>query len=138
MADLELRGTLDVVRALNDANAVVFDAPREAEGAIAALVDAAAIAGASCTWRRVGRGDGRRGAAEWGPTFSFEGVVALVAGAALPAGPEREAAEDDADAGAAELRALAPTRDDVVVAVSASGSTPYAAGDCAPRRTPAH
>jgi N-acetylmuramic acid 6-phosphate etherase len=67
-------------------------------------------------------------AAEWGPTFSFDGAVAVVAGAALPAGPAREAAEDDVDAGAVELRALRPTGDDVVVAVSASGSTPYALG----------
>jgi N-acetylmuramic acid 6-phosphate etherase len=129
LADLDLRATVDVVRALNDANAVVLDALREAEGAIAALVDAAADRG-----RVVYVGAGSAGAmaaadaAEWGPTFSFEDVVALVAGAALPAGPEREAAEDDADAGAAELRALSPTRDDVVVAVSASGSTPYALG----------
>jgi N-acetylmuramic acid 6-phosphate etherase len=129
LADLDLRATVDVVRALNDTNAVVLDALREAEGAIAALVDAAAERG-----RVVYVGAGSAGAmaaadaAEWGPTFSFEDVVALVAGAALPAGPEREAAEDDADAGAAELRALAPTPDDVVVAVSASGSTRYALG----------
>jgi N-acetylmuramic acid 6-phosphate etherase len=69
-------------------------------------------------------------AAEWGPTFSVsdDAVVALVAGAALAAGPVREAAEDNADAGAVELLALTPTRDDVVLAVSASGSTPYALG----------
>jgi N-acetylmuramic acid 6-phosphate etherase len=130
LADLDLRATVDVVRALNDANGVVLDALREAEDDLAALVDAAA--------RRSGRvvyaGAGSAGAmaaadaAEWGPTFSFEGVVALVAGAALPPGAEREAAEDDADAGAAELGALAPTADDVVIAVSASGSTSYALG----------
>jgi N-acetylmuramic acid 6-phosphate etherase len=69
-------------------------------------------------------------AAEWGPTFSVTdgAVVALVAGAALPPGAEREAAEDDARAGAAELLALAPAPEDAVVAVSASGSTPYAVG----------
>jgi N-acetylmuramic acid 6-phosphate etherase len=69
-------------------------------------------------------------AAEWGPTFSVPdgSIVALVAGAHLPHGAEREGAEDDADAGAAEVSALAPTADDVVVAISASGSTPYAIG----------
>jgi N-acetylmuramic acid 6-phosphate etherase len=131
LADLDLRPTADVVRSLNDANAVVLDTLREAEGAIAALVDAAAGRG-----RVVYVGAGSAGAmaaadaAEWGPTFSVshDAVVALVAGADLPAGPHREAAEDDAVAGAAELRALRPVPDDVVVAVSASGRTPYAVG----------
>jgi N-acetylmuramic acid 6-phosphate etherase len=131
LADLDLRPTADVVRSLNDANAVVLDALREVEGAIAALVDAAAGRG-----RVVYVGAGSAGAmaaadaAEWGPTFSVsdDAVVALVAGAAVAAGPEREAAEDDAAAGAAELRALGPLPDDVVVAVSASGRTPYALG----------
>jgi N-acetylmuramic acid 6-phosphate etherase len=69
-------------------------------------------------------------AAEWGPTFSVadDAVVALVAGAHLTPGPAREGAEDDAEAGAAELRALAPTADDAVVGVSASGRTPYTLG----------
>jgi N-acetylmuramic acid 6-phosphate etherase len=132
LADLDLRPTIEIVRALNEANAVVLDALREAEDAVAALVDAAAA--------RAGRviyvGAGSAGAmadadaAEWGPTFSVPdgAVVALLAGGHLPAGSAREAAEDDGDAGAAELRALAPTTDDVVVAVSASGTTPYAMG----------
>jgi N-acetylmuramic acid 6-phosphate etherase len=129
-ADLDLRPTIDVVRALNDANAVVLEVVREAEADLAALVDAAAAR----TRRVIYAGAGSAGAmaaadaAEWGATFSIDSVVALVAGAALPPGPAREAAEDDAGAGAAELRALAPTADDVVIAVSASGSTPYALG----------
>ena len=131
LADLDLRPTAEVVRSLNDAHAVVLDTLREAEGAIAALVDAAAG-----RWRVVYVGAGSAGAmaaadaAEWGPTFSVsdDAVVALVAGADLPAGPQREAAEDDAVAGAAELSALGPLPDDVVVAVSASGRTPYAVG----------
>jgi N-acetylmuramic acid 6-phosphate etherase len=132
LTDLDLRPTTEIVRALNEASAIVLDALGEAEEALAALVDAAAA--------RAGRvlyvGAGSAGAmavadaAEWGPTFSVPegGVVALVAGASLPAGAQREAAEDDADAGAVEMRALAPTPDDVVVAVSASGTTPYALG----------
>jgi N-acetylmuramic acid 6-phosphate etherase len=132
LADLDLRATVDVVRALNDANAIVLDALREAEADIAALVDAAAAR----PGRVIYAGAGSAGAmavadaAEWGPTFSVadDAVVALVAGAALPPGAEREAAEDDARAGAAELLALAPAPDDVVVAVSASGTTPYALG----------
>jgi N-acetylmuramic acid 6-phosphate etherase len=132
LADLDLRATADVVRALNDANAVVLDALREAEAELAALVDAAA--GRSGRVVYVGAGSAGQmaaaDAAEWGPTFSVaeSAVVALVAGASLPPGPLREGAEDDAEAGAAELSALAPTADDVVVGVSASGHTPYTLG----------
>jgi N-acetylmuramic acid 6-phosphate etherase len=132
LADLDLRPTAEIVRALNDAHVAVLEALREAEGELAALVDAtAALRG-----RVIYVGAGSAGAmaaadaAEWGPTFSVpEGeVVALVAGVRLPEGALREAAEDDAEAGAAELRALGPADTDVVIAVSASGSTPYALG----------
>ena len=132
LADLDLRPTAEVVRALNEANAVVLEALHDAEDDLVALVDAAA----ALTGRVIYVGAGSAGAmaiadaAEWGPTFSVpEGaVVALVAGASLPQGALREGAEDAADAGGAEVRALAPTAADVVVAVSASGSTPYALG----------
>ena len=132
LADLDLRATADVVRVLNDANAVVLDALREAEGALVALVDAAAARAGRVVY--VGAGSAGQMAAadadEWGPTFSVaeSAVVALVAGASLPPGPLREGAEDDGDAGAGELSALAPTPDDVVIGVSASGHTPYTLG----------
>jgi N-acetylmuramic acid 6-phosphate etherase len=59
-------------------------------------------------------------AAECGPTFSTE-VLALVAG-----GPQApESAEDDAEAGRADLDAVRVSSGDAVVAVSASGTTPY-------------
>jgi N-acetylmuramic acid 6-phosphate etherase len=94
-------------------------------------------------------------AAEWGPTFSVPdwAVVALVAGAEHPPGSAEEAAaEDDAEAGAAAVRALGPApegspgarpegprmerppsnwslrADDTVIGVSASGRTPYVLG----------
>jgi N-acetylmuramic acid 6-phosphate etherase len=132
LADLDLRSTADVVRAVNEANAVVLEALRDAEAQQVAKVDAAAAQSS----RQIYLGAGSAGAmaaadaAEWGPTFSVPdgAVVALVAGAELPVGALREGAEDDAEAGASQLRALRPTGDDVVVAVSASGSTPYAMG----------
>jgi N-acetylmuramic acid 6-phosphate etherase len=132
LADLDLRPTAEIVGALNEANAAVLDALREAEDDLAALVDAAAALSGRVIY--VGAGSAGAMAAadavEWGPTFSVpeDAIVALVAGAHLPHGPLREGAEDDADAGAAEVGALAPSSDDVVVAVSASGSTPYAVG----------
>jgi N-acetylmuramic acid 6-phosphate etherase len=134
LADLDLRPTSEIVRVVSEANAVVLDALCEAQEALAALVDAAAARPGRVIY--VGAGSAGQmaaaDAAEWGPTFSVadDAVVALVAGADLPHGPLREAAEDDSDAGAAELCALAPTTQDVVVAVSASasGTTPYAIG----------
>ena len=132
LADLDLRPTVEVVRALNDAHAAVLEALAAAEEDLAALVDAAAARAGRVIYVGAGSAGAMAAAdaAEWGPTFSVpdDAVVALVAGAELPEGPLREGAEDDAPAGAGELRALAPGGDDVVVAVSASGSTPYALG----------
>jgi N-acetylmuramic acid 6-phosphate etherase len=53
--------------------------------------------------------------------------VALVAGAGLPA-EEREAAEDDADAGSRAIEELGVSERDAVVGISASGRTPYTVG----------
>jgi N-acetylmuramic acid 6-phosphate etherase len=55
-------------------------------------------------------------------------VVALVAGGVTALATAQEAAEDDADAGARELEALGAGPDDAVVALSASGRTPYILG----------
>jgi N-acetylmuramic acid 6-phosphate etherase len=55
-------------------------------------------------------------------------VVALVAGGPAAAATAQEAAEDDEAAGAADVVALAVGLDDAVVALSASGGTPYALG----------
>ena len=63
-------------------------------------------------------------------TFSTEPgqVTAIVAGASLASAAERDAAEDDAEAGADAVRALGTARDDAVVGVSASGRTPFVVG----------
>jgi N-acetylmuramic acid 6-phosphate etherase len=55
-------------------------------------------------------------------------VVALVAGGALAASPEREAAEDDAEAGSRAVGELGVGPVDAVVGISASGRTPYVLG----------
>ena len=129
-ADLDQRPTVEVVRALNDANTTVLDALREAEDDLAALVDAAAPRSGRVIYVGAGSAGAMAAAdaAEWGPTFSVPdgAIVALVAGADLPRGAPCEGAEDDDEAGRREMLALAPTAADVVVAVSASGSTPYA------------
>lgn len=135
LADLDLRSTLDIVHSLNAANADLLDAVGSGEAALARLVDAAA--------QRIGQegrviyvGAGSAGlvaeldASEWAPTFGWpqERIVVLVAGSSLPPGRERDAAEDDTEAGAAELARLAPAGRDAVVGVSASGETPYVLG----------
>jgi N-acetylmuramic acid 6-phosphate etherase len=136
LEDLDRRASADVVRAVAGGHHDVVEAVLAAADAIGALADAAA--------QRLGRGGrvlyvgagaaGRTAAvdaSEWAPTFGVpEGtVVALLAGAALPPGSAAEAAtEDDDAAGAADVAACRPGRDDLCVAISASGRTPYALG----------
>ena len=66
-------------------------------------------------------------AGECEASFSTEPgqVVALVAGAGLESAEEREAAEDDGDAGRRAVEELGLSERDAVVGVSASGRTPY-------------
>jgi N-acetylmuramic acid 6-phosphate etherase len=126
----------DVVRAVIDGHDDVLAAVRAVEPAIAELVDAAAArtaAGGRVVY--VGAGTGGRVAAmdacEWGPTFGVPdgAVVTILAGeGTAPGSFEDEASEDDASGGAAALRALSLTPGDVVVGVSASGSTPFVVG----------
>lgn len=70
------------------------------------------------------------------PTFSWprERAPALLAGGAGAMFLAVEGAEDDAAQGAADLRGLAPTANDVVLLIAASGSTPYALGAAAAAR----
>jgi N-acetylmuramic acid 6-phosphate etherase len=136
LADLDRRPTVDVVSAVVDGHDEVVAAVRRAAPAIAALADA--VAGRLRGGGRmiyVGAGSAGRLAAvdasEWGPTFSWpaDRIIALVAGAQeAPGSPAEAATEDDRAAGAADVEAAGPTKDDVVVAVSASGRTPYALG----------
>jgi N-acetylmuramic acid 6-phosphate etherase len=136
LSDLDLRPTVDIVRAVVRGHDEVLGAVEAAEPAIAALADAAAVR-MDAGGRVIYAGAGSAGwvafldATEWGPTFSVpdDRIVALVAGAEHPPGsPAEAAAEDDAGAGGDAIRALAPGAEDVVVAVSASGRTPYALG----------
>ncbi|MDE2614534.1 MAG: N-acetylmuramic acid 6-phosphate etherase [Burkholderiales bacterium] len=64
------------------------------------------------------------------PTFGWprERAPALLAGGDGALFVAVEGAEDDRAAGAADLAARAPTADDVVLLIAASGSTPYVLG----------
>jgi len=61
------------------------------------------------------------------PTFGWpvERLVYLIAGGERALTRSAEGAEDDADAGAREIGALRPGASDALVAVAASGTTPY-------------
>jgi N-acetylmuramic acid 6-phosphate etherase len=127
-ADLDLRNTVELVALLNDEDATVAAAVRRAQGPLAAAVDAI-VERLERGGRLVYVGAGTSGrlahldAAECAPTFGVPSgtVVALVAGG-IDAG---EAAEDDSAAGARDIEALRVGAADAVVALSASGHTPY-------------
>jgi N-acetylmuramic acid 6-phosphate etherase len=122
----------DVIHAVIEGHDEVLAAVRAAEPRIAELVEAAVDRSRVIY---VGAGTGGRLAAmdacEWGPTYGVpdDAVITLLAGEGLtPGSYEDEASEDDAEGGAAALQALAPTSADLVVGVSASGSTPFVVG----------
>ena len=122
---LETRSTRALVNVLNVEDATVSAAVARAGDELAAAIEAIA-ARMSEGGRLVYAGAGTSGrlaaldAAEVGPTFGSPPgeVVAIVAG-------DGEDAEDDVERGTAGIRALAVGAKDTVVAVSASGSTPY-------------
>ena len=67
---------------------------------------------------------------ELGPTFGWpaERAVAVIAGGAGAMFVAVEGAEDSAEQGAADVRALVPTAHDVLLGIAASGGTPYVLG----------
>jgi N-acetylmuramic acid 6-phosphate etherase len=125
LADLDMRPTREIIRLLNDGDAFVPAAVADAGEALAAAIDAIAARLAS-GGRLIYVGAGTSGAlaaldaAECGPTFGSPSgeVLAVVA--------EGEAGEDDSAAATTALLELALLPEDCVVAVSASGSTPFA------------
>lgn len=132
--DLDLRPAREIVDAVVGGHVSVVAAVEAAAEEIARLADEAAVRLAR-GGRVVYAGAGSAGriaaldASEWGPTYCVPDgtVVAVVAGDGLPPGcAEEAAAEDDADGAAREIAALGVGRDDVVVAVTASGTTPFA------------
>ena len=133
--DIDTRPTLDLVRLMNAEDARVPAAVEAAAPALAAAIDGIVerlAAGGRLVY--VGAGTaGRIGvldASECGPTFNTAPgqVVGVIAGGTGAVSEASESAEDDAAAGAADLAQLAVGAGDAVVAVSASGRTPYALG----------
>jgi N-acetylmuramic acid 6-phosphate etherase len=127
--------TIDMLRVINDEDATVAAAVREALPPIAAAVDAI-----SARFSRGGRlfyiGAGTSGrlgvldASECPPTFSVPPglFVGLIAGGDSALRKSSEASEDSPAAGAADLLAHGLTEADSVVGIAASGRTPYVLG----------
>lgn len=133
LADLDQRSTEGLVDLMVQDEAGVPAAVIAAQASIITAVDA--IVGRLRAGGRlvyVGAGTaGRIGlldAAECGPTFNTDRVVAVLAGGTGAALAADEAAEDDAPTGASDVRRLGVDRCDAVVGISASGRTPYTIG----------
>jgi N-acetylmuramic acid 6-phosphate etherase len=134
-SDLDLRTTQELVELMNREDAAVPAVVGSQAARIAVAVDAITerLQGGG---RLVYVGAGTSGrlaemdAYECESTFSSDPgqVVAVVAGAGAPSALEQEAAEDDAEAGHRDVDALGVGATDAVVAVSASGRTPYVLG----------
>ncbi|MCS7235077.1 MAG: N-acetylmuramic acid 6-phosphate etherase [Armatimonadota bacterium] len=133
--DLDRLPTDEVVRLINEEDASVAAAVREALPAVARAAELVA--------ERLSRGgrvfyvgagtSGRMGwldAVEWGPTFGVDpGCVQVVVPGGVGSTVEATSElEDDAELGARDLRAQRPTPRDVVVGIAASGRTPYVLG----------
>jgi N-acetylmuramic acid 6-phosphate etherase len=140
-ADLDVRTTDDLVALMSAEDAQVPAAVAAARSSITEAIDA--IAGRLADGGRliyVGAGTSGRlaavDAAECETTFGVQPglVVALVAGGTDGPAAAQEEAEDDADTGASAVRGLGVDAHDAVVALSASGRTPYACGALAEAR----
>jgi len=133
--DLDLYATEQLVGAFTDDQVHAAQVVHAARAQLARAVDAAAprlARGGRLIY--VGAGtSGRLGlldSVELWPTFTWpkERALALLAGGRDALFVAVEGAEDDRPQGAADVRAVAPTTDDVVIGLAASGATPYVLG----------
>ena len=127
--------TLELVRRMNDEDSTVAHVVARATPVLARLIDDVVerlVRGGRLVY--VGAGTSGRLAAldaeECESTFSATPgqVVALVAGAGLSSSADRDAAEDDDQAGVRGMHELGISAADAVVALSASGRTPFVLG----------
>ena len=138
---LDLLPTPDLVRVIHDEDRLVPDVVERVLPEIARLADyAAAALGGEGRLVYIGAGtSGRLGvldAAECPPTFGTEPgrVVAILAGGPEAVFRSAEGAEDDGAAGEKAVESLCPGPRDVVIAIAASGTTPFSRGGLAAAR----
>lgn len=141
-AELDRYATLDLVTALADDHQLAVRAVLAASGDLARAVDATAerlSRGGRLVYAGAGT-SGRLGvldAVELNPTFSWprHRAPALLAGGDGAMFLAVEGAEDDGAQGAEDLHRLGPGPQDVVFAIAASGTTPFALGVIAAARS---
>jgi N-acetylmuramic acid 6-phosphate etherase len=133
--DLDRRSVEEIVAAIHAQDREAFEAVGRVLGDIARAADVlVCVLGGGGRWFYVGAGtSGRMGAldaAEIPPTFGLPPgrVQALIAGGTRALSRAVEGAEDDPNAAAWELRERGLRPGDAVVAISASGTTPYVLG----------
>jgi N-acetylmuramic acid 6-phosphate etherase len=132
---IDRRATLDILTIINDEDATVPATVRAALPQIARVVDGI-VERMRAGGRLIYVGAGTSGrlavldAVECVPTYSVPPtlVIGLLAGGDAALTRSIEGAEDDADAGYAELLALNVTAFDTVIGIAASGRTPYVIG----------
>ena len=134
-AGLDEYPTAALVSALVDDQRLAAVAVRAAGAQIAAAVDAA-VPRIEAGGRLISVGAGTSGrlglldSVELNPTFSWprERAVALLAGGMRAVFEAIEGAEDDAAQGAKDMHATSVGANDVVIAIAASGTTPFVLG----------
>jgi len=132
-ASLDTKTTGRILRTIAREDAKVAGAVRRVLPQIARAVDVIAAAlmhGGRLVYLGAGT-SGRLGvldAAECVPTFGTNQVVGVIAGGPRALHRSSEATEDDPRQGARDLQKIRFAARDVLVAVSASGRTPYALG----------
>lgn len=132
-ADLDLWPTGEAVAAMLEGQLAAAAAAQSQAAAIAAAADAAAERMRGGAGRLIYAGAGTSGriavqdGVELGPTYDWPGerLVYVLAGGMGALVCSAEAAEDDAAAGEAAIREAAPTPEDIVIGVAASGRTPF-------------
>jgi N-acetylmuramic acid 6-phosphate etherase len=131
LLDLDLRPTREQVELLLADHRDAVEAVQAAAGSLTAAVDAIVSRLQEGDGRLIYVGAGTAGrlglldASEVPPTFDSERVTAIIAGGELAAASAREATEDDTAEAASDIEARGVGPDDVVVAIAASGRTPY-------------
>ncbi|HEV7275465.1 MAG TPA: N-acetylmuramic acid 6-phosphate etherase [Devosiaceae bacterium] len=139
---IDLMSTAEILAVINDEDRIVPEAVQKTLPEVARAVEAIVAAfGRGGRLVYIGAGtSGRLGvldASECPPTFgvSPELVVGLIAGGKEALVRAAEGIEDQAEAGADDLRAIGLTERDVVVGIAVSGRTPYVIGALGYART---
>lgn len=132
---IDCMSPLEMVQVMNAEDAKVAEVVRLVLPQVATAIEAIAARmrqGGRLMYMGAGT-SGRLGsldASECSPTFDLPPgrVVARVAGGPIALAQANEDAEDSFDAGYAEAKEFDITKDDVLVAIAASGRTPYVLG----------